>query len=76
MARFPMWLERGAGNPYTLCVNGEPVDVDTCGTLRESDVLEFINGTDKTEDVTKQTTEIPCGIQVPDSSLCTLPSAM
>ena len=65
---IPDVLERGAGNPYTLCVNGEPVDVSTY-KLREGDVLEFINGTDKTEDVTKQTTEIPCGIQVPDSSL-------
>ena len=65
---IPDVLERGAGNPYTLCVNGEPVDVSTY-KLREGDVLEFINGTDKTGDVTKQTTEIPCGIQVPDSSL-------
>lgn len=64
----PEVLEKGAGNPYTLCVNGEPVDVSAY-RLKEGDILEFINGTDLTEDVNAQNTEIPCGIQVPDASL-------
>ena len=64
----PDVLEKGAGNPYTLTVNGEPTDVSTY-KLKEGDLLEFINGTDKTEDVNAQNTEIPCGIQVPDKTL-------
>lgn len=66
--QIPDVLEKGAGNPYTLTVNGEPTDVSTY-KLKEGDLLEFINGTDKTEDVNAQNTEIPCGIQVPDASL-------
>jgi peptidoglycan-N-acetylglucosamine deacetylase len=64
----PTVLEKGAGNPYTLCVNGEPTDTDTY-RLADGDVLEFINGTDVTEDVTTVTTETEPGIQIPDNAM-------
>lgn len=57
-------LTVGGGNPYTVTVNGEVVD-RASWRLSEGDVIEFSNGTDVTEDVTRQTTEIPCGIQMP-----------
>lgn len=68
----PTVLQKGGGNPYTLCVGGVPVDVDSY-RLSEGDVLEFINGTDVTEDVTTVTTETAPGIQVPDSALLLAP---
>ncbi len=64
----PEVLVQGGGNPYTLTVNGEAVDVDSY-KLQENDVLEFANGTDVTEEVTVQTTEYPCGLQYPDDYL-------
>ncbi len=41
----PEVLVSGGGNPYTLEVNGEPVDIDTY-KLRPDDNLIFTNGTD------------------------------
>lgn len=57
-------LERGGGNGYSLQVNGESVDPGTY-RLAEGDVLEFFDGTDVTEAAVAQTTEVPCGAQVP-----------
>ncbi len=68
----PTVLQKGGGNPYTLCVGGVPVDVDSY-RLSEGDVLEFINGTDVTEEVTAVTTETAPGIQIPDSALLLAP---
>lgn len=60
----PEVLKAGGGNPYTLTVNGEPVDPETY-RLAAGDVLEFSNGTDVTEEVTQQNTEIPFKAQIP-----------
>ncbi len=63
----PSVIEFYVGNPYTLTVNGTPVDIDTY-RLSAGDVLEFSDGTDVTEDVTQENTVVPCGIQMPDDS--------
>ena len=68
----PEVLTKGGGTPYTLTVNGAPVDVATY-RLGENDQLEFSNGTDVTEQTIVQNTEIPCGIQIPDPSLYLAP---
>ncbi len=60
----PEVIEYGAGNPYTLTVNGAEVDPERY-RLSAGDVLEFTDGTDVTEQVVQQNTEIPCGIQMP-----------
>lgn len=57
-------LTAGGGEPYTLTVNGEPAD-PAMWRLAEGDVVQFTNGADVTEEVSLQTTEIPCGIQIP-----------
>lgn len=62
---IPEILEQGSGERYTLRVNGEEADVDTY-RLAENDVVDFWNGTDITEAVIAQNTEIPCGAQVPE----------
>ncbi len=56
-------LERGAGEGYTLQVNGTFVDTSTY-RLAEGDVLQFFNGQDVTEASVAQTTEIPCSAQI------------
>ncbi len=58
-------LERGAGEGYTLQVNGVFVDTSTY-RLAEGDVLQFFNGQDVTEASVAQTTEIPCSAQIPE----------
>ena len=63
----PQILTAGAGQPFTLAVNGEQVDLETY-RLSENDALSFTNGSDIVEDVYEQATEIPCGIQLPDDS--------
>lgn len=57
-------LQYGAGNPYTLQVNGQPADAASYRVAPE-DAIEFVNGTDVTEDVSRQDTKIPCGIEIP-----------
>lgn len=54
-------LEQGAGNRYTVSVNGQDVDPDTY-RLEANDKVVFTDGTDKTEESTKQVTSIPCGV--------------
>lgn len=61
----PEILEQGSGERYTLRVNGEETDVDKY-RLAENDILEFSNGSDTTEAVVAQNTDIPCGAQVPE----------
>ena len=68
----PAVLQQGGGEPYTLTVNGEPANPETW-RLSEGDDVAFTNGADVTEPVTVQTTEIPCGIQIPDDSLLLTP---
>lgn len=58
-------IERGAGEGYTLQVNGAFVDTSTY-RLAEGDVLQFFNGQDVTEASVAQTTEIPCSAQIPE----------
>ena len=62
---IPEILEQGGGEHYALHVNGEEVDIDEY-RLAENDVLEFSNGSDTTEAVIAQNTDIPCGAQVPE----------
>lgn len=58
-------LTQGAGNPYTVTVNGQQVDPETYG-VQQGDTIVFTDGGDKTEVSTIQTTEIPCGVVAPD----------
>ena len=62
---IPEILEQGGGEHYALHVNGEEVDIDEY-RLAENDILEFSNGSDTTEAVIAQNTDIPCGAQVPE----------
>lgn len=56
-------LEVGAGNHYTLRVNDQDVDLDSY-RVGEGDKIEFVDGTDVTEDVDRTETQVPCGIQI------------
>lgn len=53
---------KGMGNPYTLVVNGEQVDLASY-RVKDGDQIEFQNGTDVVEETTKQETRTPCGVQ-------------
>ena len=56
-------LEVGAGNHYTLRVNDQDVDLDSY-RVSQGDKIEFVDGTDVTEEVNRQETKVPCGIQI------------
>lgn len=57
-------LAEGAGNSYTLTVNGAPADPATY-RVAGGETLEFFDGTDKTEDSTKVVSEVACGVTLP-----------
>ena len=64
-------LQQGGGNPYKLIVNGEEVDPASY-RVKDSDKIEFQNGTDVVEESTKEETRTPCGgvqFRMPDGSL-------
>ena len=63
----PTVLQEGGGEPYTVTVNGEPVNPETW-RLSEGDEVVFTSGADLTEPVSVQQTEIPCAIQYPEDS--------
>lgn len=68
----PAVLQQGGGEPYTLTVNGQPVNPETW-RLAEGDEISFTNGSDVTEPVSVVTTEIPCGIQIPEDQYLLTP---
>ena len=68
----PTVLQQGGGEPYTLTVNGQPANPETW-RLAEGDEVAFSNGANVTEPVNVQTTEIPCGIQIPEDQYLLTP---